>query len=156
MNERIAVPVIRRACPGDGPAVRRFVFATFEAYGIVPEPEGEDKDVMTFGEQPEPVDAFVADVDGLAVGSVMVSPLGDGIGWLSKFFVDAAYRGRGIGKALLGQAVAAGRARGYRRLELDTRSFFKEAVHLYESTGWTRSKEVPRSGPCDSIYFLEL
>jgi GNAT superfamily N-acetyltransferase len=156
MKDRVIAPAIRRARPDDGPAVRRFVFATFEEYAIEADPEGLDKDVMTFGEDPEPVDAFVADVDGVAVGSVMVSPRPGTTGWLSKFFVDAAFRGRGVGKALLARAVEAARARGYRRLELDTRTFFKEAVHLYESTGWTRSEEIPKSGPCDAIYFLDL
>src|SRR5438477_3002774 len=136
MSERLAALTIRAARPQDGAAVRRFVFATFEEYDIVPDPEGLDKDVMTFGEHPESVDEFVADVDGVAVGSVMVSPRDGNIGWLSKFFVDATCRGRGIGRALLARAVDAARARGYVRLELDTRMFFKEAVHLYESTGW--------------------
>lgn len=156
MNDPLVATTIRRARPDDGAAVRRFVFATFEAYGIVPEPESTDKDVMTFGEHGDPVDEFVADVDGEAVGSVMVSPRDDGTGWLSKFFVDDRLRGRGIGRALLERAVAAARERGYRRLELDTRSFFKEAIHLYESTGWTLSAETPELGPCDLIYFLDL
>jgi GNAT superfamily N-acetyltransferase len=156
MNERLVATTIRRARPDDGAAVRGIVFATFEAYGIVPEPEGTDKDVMTFGEHADPIDEFVADVDGETVGSVMVSPHGDGAGWLSKFFVDSRCRGRGIGRALLAHAVAAARERGYRRLELDTRSFFKEAIHLYESTGWTLSPDAPALGPCDVIYFLDL
>jgi len=156
MNDRLVATTIRRARPEDGPAVRAFVFATFEAYGIIPEPESTDKDVMTFGEHGDPIDEFVADIDGVAVGSVMVSPHDGGNGWLSKFFVDARHRGRGIGRALLARAVASARSRGYRRLELDTRTFFKEAIHLYESTGWTLSPDVPALGPCDVIYYLDL
>jgi putative acetyltransferase len=156
MNDRLVATSIRRARPSDGEAVRRIVFGTFEDYGIIPEPDGTDKDVMTFGEHGDPVDEFVADVDGETVGSVMVSPHGDRDGWLSKFFVDSRHRGRGIGRALLARAVAAARERGYRRLELDTRSFFKEAIHLYESTGWSLSPDVPALGPCDVIYILDL
>jgi GNAT superfamily N-acetyltransferase len=156
MNKPLVAIKIRSACPEDGPAVRRFVFATFEDYGIVADPEGLDKDVMSFGEHQEPVDAFVAEIDGVAVGSVMVSPHVDGDGWLSKFFVDRAFRGRGVGRALLLHAVESARARGYQRLELDTRTFFKEAVHLYEATGWKRSAKIPQSGPCDAIYYLDL
>ena len=156
MSEPLVAHAIRRARPDDGPHVRAFVFATFEEYGIVADPDGLDADVMRFGEHDAPVDAFVAEADGAAVGSVMVSPHSEGVGWLSKFFVSRAFRGRGVGRALLAQAVAAARARGYRRLELDTRTFFKEAVHLYVSTGWVLSDEKPRSGPCDAIYFLDL
>ena len=156
MTERLIAATIRCARPDDGPAVRRIVFSTFEAYGIVPDPEDTDKDVMTFGEHADPVDEFVAELDGETVGSVMVSPHGDTDGWLSKFFVDARVRGRGIGRALLARAVEAARARGYRRLELDTRFFFKEAIHLYETTGWTLSSDKPALGPCDVIYTLDL
>ena len=30
------------------------------------------------------------------------------------------------------------------------------ALHLYESTGWTRSPDLPALGPCDVIYILDL
>jgi GNAT superfamily N-acetyltransferase len=155
MNGAPAAVVVRRATPRDGDAVRRFVFATLRAYGIEPDPEEHDRDVMTFGEDTAGVDAFVADVGGVAVGSVMVSVRDDGTGWLSKFFVDDAHRGRGIGRALLDRAISAARERGYRRLRLDTRTYFKEAVHLYEATGWKLSAEQPNA-PCDALYFLDL
>jgi molybdate transport system substrate-binding protein len=155
MNEAPSTTIIRRATPADGDAVRRFVFDTLLSYGVEPEPDDHDKDVMTFGQEPEPIDAFVADVDGTAVGSVMVAPRLDGTGWLSKFFVDKAFRGKGIGRKLLDRAVAAARERGYKRLELDTRTYFKEATHLYESTGWRLIPEESHP-PCDAYYFLDL
>jgi len=155
MKSASAKTVIRRAMPSDGEAVRRFVFDTLRAYGVEPEPDDHDKDVMTFGQDPEPIDAFVADVEGVAVGSVMVTPRADGVGWLSKFFVDRAFRGRGIGRALLERAVAAARERGYKRLALDTRTYFKEAIHLYEATGWLLSAGESHP-PCDAYYYLDL
>lgn len=155
MNRASAKTVIRRATASDGDAVRRFVFDTLRAYGVEPEPDDHDKDVMTFGQDPEPIDAFVAEVDGVAVGSVMLAPRTGGVGWLSKFFVDRAFRGRGIGRALLERAVAAARDRGYERLELDTRTYFKEAVHLYEATGWQLSPDESHP-PCDAYYYLDL
>ena len=155
MNEAPATAIIRRATPADGDAVRRFVFDTLIAYGVEPEPDDHDKDVMTFGQDPEPIDAFVADVGGVAVGSVMVAPRADGIAWLSKFFVDRSFRGLGIGRKLLDRAVEAARERGYKRLELDTRTYFKEAVHLYEATGWQLNPDVSHP-PCDAYYFLDL
>lgn len=156
VNQPVPAMHIRRARPDDGEAVRRFVFETFASYGIELDPEGKDKDVMQFGEHVEPVDAFVAEIDGIAVGSVMVSPHAEGCGWLSKFFVDARFRGFGIGRALLAKAIEAGRARGYHRLELDTRSYFKEAIHLYEETGWRKIPDPPETGPCDVYYALDL
>jgi putative acetyltransferase len=148
---------IRRAVAADGPRVQAFVFATLRAYGIEPDPEGLDADVMAFGTAGDgPVAEFVAEVDGQAVGSVALSPRGAGVAWLSKLFVDAAYRGRGLGKALLARAVEEARARGYRRIELETRTIFREAVRLYESTGWVRGPDLPPEHGPDRTYFLVL
>ena len=44
---------------------------------------------------------------------------------LSKFFVDAGYRGRGIGRMLLQRVVDEAYALGYRRLDLETRSIYR-------------------------------
>jgi putative acetyltransferase len=150
-------PLIRRAVPNDGPVVREFVFATLRSYGIEPDPEGLDADVVAFGTAGDgPAAEFVAEVDGRAVGSVALSPRAEGVAWLSKLFVNAAYRGRGLGRALLARAVAEARARGYRRIDLETRTIFLEAVHLYEATGWLRGPDLPPDHGPDRSYSLYL
>ena len=155
----VATPpaIVRRATPEDGPAVRDFVFATLRSYGIEPDPEGLDADVMAFGTSGDgPIAEFVAELDSRAVGSVALSPRVEGVAWLSKLFVDAAYRGRDLGRALLARAVDEARARGYARIDLETRGIFREAVHLYEATGWTRGPDLaPEHGP-DRTYTLVL
>lgn len=148
---------IRRARPADGPAVREFVFATLRAYGITPDPDGLDADVVAFGSATEPgLLEWVAVLDGQAVGSVVLSARGDGTAHLSKFFVDARYRGQGIGRALLRHAVGEARVRGYRQLDLETRSLYREAVHLYEESGWVRGPDLPPGYGPDRTYVLNL
>ncbi len=148
---------IRCARPADGPIVRQFVFDTLRSYGITPDPEGLDADVVAFGTtSDESVAEFVAELDGRAVGSVVLSAHGDGAGYLSKFFVDAAYRGRGIGRELLARGVAEARERGYHRIDLETRTIYREAVHLYEATGWVRGPDLPPEHGPDRTYSLYL
>lgn len=149
-------PVFRRAVPTDGPEVRRIVCETLRAYAVEFEPDGHDLDVMSFGEPKDNVLEFVAELDGRVVGSVIVTPRGDGTGLLTKFYVDALYRGRGLGRPLLAVAVDAARASGLRRLELDTRSFFHEALHLYEATGWRPIPAPAVAGKCELFYALDL
>jgi GNAT superfamily N-acetyltransferase len=149
--------IIRRATPEDGPRVREFVFATLRSYGIEPDPDGLDADVVAFGTAGDgPVAEFVAEVGGSVAGSVAISPRAEGTAWLSKLFVDAAYRGHGLGRKLLARAVDEARARGYRRIELETRTIFREAVHLYEATGWVRGPDLPPEHGPDRTYFLPL
>ena len=152
----MTAPIFRRAIPSDGSDVRRIVFDTLRAYDVEIEPETHDRDVMTFGEPKIGVMEFVAELDGRVIGSVIVTPRADGTGLLTKFFVDARSRGRGVGRPLLEHAVTAARAAGMHRLELDTRSFFHEAVHLYESTGWRAIPGPTAAGKCDLFYALEL
>lgn len=156
MIERDPLVDIRRAHKADGPEVRRIVFESFVEYGIIADPDGKDSDVMHFGEHGDAFDEFVAVADGVPIGSIMIAPHGERGGWLSKFFVDARFRGRGIGRRLLERAVEAARARGYRDLRLDTRSAMKEAIHLYEATGWRLDPGPHEDGPCDAFYIFDL
>jgi putative acetyltransferase len=152
-----ATLAIRRARPEDGPTVRDIVFATLRAYGITPDPDGLDADVVAFGRAGDgPVLELVAELDGRVVGSVVVSARENGEAWLSKLFVDAAVRGRGIGRALLDRAEAEARSRGSRRLRLETRTIYREAVRLYEANGWQRGPDLPPEHGPDRSYFLDL
>ena len=149
--------LIRRATPADGPAVQQFVFATLRSYGIEPDPDGLDADVVAFGTAGDgPALEWVADLAGVPVGSVVLTPDDKGDAKLSKLFVDASYRGHGIGRGLLLHAVAEGRARGFRRLHLETRAAYREAVHLYEATGWVRGPDLPPGYGPDRTYSFDL
>lgn len=75
-----------------------------------------------------------AAVDGDEVlGTVALKELDPQHGELKSMRTVAAARGRGIGRLLLGHVVAEARARGYRRLSLETgsRDFFLPARTLY-------------------------
>lgn len=149
--------VIRAATSADGPAVRGFVFGTLRSYGIEPDPAGLDADVMAFGQDDaEGSIQLVAEVEGQVVGSVAVNDDGEGRGHLSKFFMDARFRGRGYGRPLLAAAIEAASAYGYRSLKLETRTAFLEAVHLYEAMGWVRGPDLPIGYGPDRTYTLAL
>ncbi len=137
--------------------MQQFVFATLRSYGIVPDPEGLDADVVAFGTAGDgPALEWVADLAGVPVGSVVLTPDGKGEAKLTKLFVDASYRGRGIGRRLLLHAVAEGRARGLQRLHLETRAAYREAVRLYEATGWVRGPDLPPGYGPDRTYSFDL
>lgn len=148
---------IRPATPQDGPAVQEIVFATLRSYGIEPDPDGLDADVVAFGSNaPGTLLEWVAEVKGVVVGSVMLSEAEHGEAKLSKFFVDSAYRGLGIGRKLLTSVMNEARTRGLTRLTLETRTAYREAVHLYEATGWVRGPDLPPGYGPDRTYSLDI
>jgi ribosomal protein S18 acetylase RimI-like enzyme len=61
--------------------------------------------------------------------------------WLEDLYVAVSARRRGLGRALVGAALARARERGARRIELDTIETNVRAIALYESLGFSaRSK----------------
>jgi GNAT superfamily N-acetyltransferase len=148
-------PIVRKATPADRERAIAIVFDSLRAFGIEPEPETLDADVMRFGNGDEGTYEIVATIDGEICGVSALAPRGENEGWVSKVFVDAQFRRRGAAKRLMADIVREARARDYARIGLKTRTVFREAIALYEASGWTRG-EAPASGPCDRSYFLLL
>lgn len=78
-------------------------------------------------------------VDGRCVAGVIAHSRGD-CAAVEILWVDPAFRGRGLGRALLERVEAEGRARGAARLVLDTFSF--QAPRFYEKLGYRRFGQV--------------
>ena len=62
---------------------------------------------------------------------------------IKRMYTVPQARGRGLGRAVLTELVAQGRAAGYRRLVLETGDGQPEAIGLYESAGFIR---IPNYG----------
>jgi GNAT superfamily N-acetyltransferase len=132
---------VRALAPADAPAVRDFVQVILMAHGLA-----GDHELMRYGLRGEALIAeLVATIDGVPVGTVTVtqSRLRPGAAWVSKLFVDPLHRGRRIGRALLSRAVDAARAAGFERIGLSTLPVFREAIRLYDETGWVRAPRRP-------------
>lgn len=82
---------------------------------------------------------WVADGEGRIAGSIGVTGLSPDTARLRWFVVDPASRGRGLGRALLREALAFASASGYRRVELETYSELTAAARLYRDAGFVRT-----------------
>lgn len=166
MNERIMVPDIRDeeifTRPGtvdDGPELQTLVFGCLREYGLAPDPEATDADLLDverhYGDRGGRFDVLVQRRDGAVVGSVGLVPVGKGICELRKMYFSPAIRGRGYGKRLLEQCIEWCRRAGFVALTLETASSLTEAMALYEKYGFRREGcvGVPR---CDRRYRLDL
>ena len=70
------------------------------------------------------------------IGCVALRPLADGKGEVKRMFVDRAWRGKGVGRALLETLIAHARALGYDHLRLGTLGDMSAARSLYRSLGF--------------------
>lgn len=142
---------------GDLDGFRALVESVLDEYGFVPDPvlESDLRDPVGKYDQ-----VWVA-VDGDAVvGSVALRQLGKGELELKRMYLYPDYRGRGLGKRLLEQALQWARAEGAVAIVLDTSEAMLEAQRLYESVGFVRTGLRTERGEfdsrCEVLYRLTL
>jgi GNAT superfamily N-acetyltransferase len=86
---------------------------------------------------------WLAERDGRLVGCVAIVAASPEIAQLRWFLVDPSARGAGLGRRLLGEAVAFSRESGYNHVLLWTVSALAAAAHLYRALGFRRTEEKP-------------
>ena len=150
---------LREATNADSARVRDLVFAVLEEYGLKPDPGSTDADLDDIER------SYVArggtfcvleDQDGAIVGAYGLCPMANHTCELRKMYLRREYRGQGLGRHLLDDALAAARRLGFKKVILETASVLKEAIALYERYGFVPHQLEHLSARCDQAYLLEL
>ena len=97
---------------------------------------------------------YVAEVEGAPVGWAALIPRGE-VGWLEDLWVEPAWIGQGLGRALFEHVAAAARRRGARRLEWEAEP---NAHGFYEHLGgaYVRESEETEWGRVLQVLAVEL
>ena len=77
------------------------------------------------------------------VGCIAIVAERDTVAQLRWFLVAPSSRGGGLGRRLIGEAVAFSRDAGYERMILWTVSGLEAAAHLYRAVGFQRTEALP-------------
>ncbi|WP_297508134.1 ribosomal protein S18-alanine N-acetyltransferase [Thermococcus sp.] len=85
---------------------------------------------------------LVAEYNGKVIGYVMAYLRPDLEGHIMSIAVDPAYRGNGIGSALLTEAIERLIKRGARYIGLEVRVSNEKAIRLYERFGFKKVKRI--------------
>jgi putative acetyltransferase len=96
---------------------------------------------------------WVAEVGAEVVGCVALRPLPNRVGEVKRMYVDAAWRGTGVGRALLERVITSARERGYRQLRLGTLSDMVAAQALYRSLGFVPIERYREDEMIDTRFF---
>ena len=85
-------------------------------------------------------EVWVADCGDNVVGSIAVVETSAAVGQLRWFLLEPAFRGLGLGKALMNTALEYSRDRGHERIFLWTVNELRAARHLYQVFGFRLSE----------------
>jgi GNAT superfamily N-acetyltransferase len=101
---------------------------------------------------------FIGLEGDLPVACCALIPRESGCFELSKMAVHVTKRGAGVGRKLIEHAVAQARSFGATRLYLESNAKLADAVHLYESTGFTHvpPDRVQKSPYARSGVYMEM
>jgi len=100
-----------------------------------------------FADAPEtpPKALWIAELGKEVAGSVYIIPAaaseGEGTAQLRMLYVEPAFRGRGVGKQLVAEAISFCRSAGYRRVILWTQDCLSSARRIYQSAGFELVRE---------------
>jgi GNAT superfamily N-acetyltransferase len=79
---------------------------------------------------------WIAELDGVPVGSVFLVGHSDEVAKLRLLLVDPAGRGQRLGHRLVGECIGFAKARGYRKITLWTQSILLAARKIYQDSGF--------------------
>ena len=123
------------------------------SYGITTNPQTTDLDLTdiqaNFWDRKG---AFFLLLDGeRVIGTVALHYETDAACELCRMYLEAQYRGQGLGRRLLEHSIHEARMRGFREVHLKTASVLLEAIALYKRAGFVTVEGAEAGGNCDLV-----
>lgn len=155
MQDQFRDFVIRAWQPQDRQVAAEVIRSVLAEYGIGWEPDGADRDVYEVEMAYLQVRGafWVVEQQGQVVGTAAFYPVNRGVGTVEirKMYLLPQVRGKGLGRWLLQRLEQEIAAQGFREVWIETASVLKEAVKLYESSGYLPATGI-ETERCDLIY----
>ena len=159
MNVRHREFLIRDWEPRDRTSSAQIISSVLADYGLNWEPLGADRDVLEIEQfyQATGGEFWVIERSGQLVGTGAYYPIsrGENAVEIRKMYFVPEVRGQGLGRFLLKELEKTIADRGFTQIWIETASVLKEAVRLYETSGY-RSATGVETERCDRAYVKHL
>jgi GNAT superfamily N-acetyltransferase len=134
---------IESACAGDMEAMVKLLGLLFSIeQDFSPDETAQRQGLQQLLNTPEQAQIFVAQdeaarVIGMVSAQLVISTaVGAHSAWIEDMVVLEAYRGRGVGKALLARATEWAKSKGAKRVQLIADADNAPALYFYKQLGW--------------------
>ena len=152
-------PRLRLANNKDCEKVASLLYEVLKEYNLKPDPACTDVDIKDIEHsyfERGGMFYVLEEKDGSIIGAYGLYPVDKATCELRKMYLHDPYRGRGLGKLLMEDALSRARQMGFKRMTLETASVLKEAISLYKSYGFVEYEPEHLSSRCDHAYVLQL
>jgi putative acetyltransferase len=153
-----SMPSLHDYGPDDDDQLLPLLERGLAAYGLAPDISTTDSDLLDVAASYlAGGGAFrVLKHQGKIIGMFGLHNEGGAVVELRKMYLDPAFKGQGLGRLLMQDALSLARKAGYRQMVLETNSRLLEAIHMYRKVGF---REVPRkqcASRCDMAMAMDL
>jgi ribosomal protein S18 acetylase RimI-like enzyme len=140
---------VRLAAPAEHEAVGRLTLHAYVASGILTEDDFYAEHLADVAGRAQDAEVYVADLDGVVVGTVTFCPegsalrelAGPGEGEFRMLAVSPSARRQGVAEALVREVIARSRELGCRAVVLSSQPVQADAHRLYARLGFRRTPE---------------
>ena len=149
--------VVRSCQSGDRVLAAAVIETVLTEYGLGWEPEGADADVLNVEECYRGGEFWVVELNGSVVGTAAYYPIdrAENAVEIRKMYLLPIARGKGLGRFLLNALEAVMIQKGFAEIWIETASVLREAVILYERSGYEAATGV-ETERCDRVYVKKL
>jgi putative acetyltransferase len=152
--------LIRPASNPDIPFVQRVVFTCLEEYGLKPDLTGKDSDLQDIEKNYFSNNGYFGVTansnTNAIVGTFGLFSFAPEICELRKMYLMKDYRGKGLGKYMLGTAIGIAKSKNYKKIFLETISPLTEAISLYRLYGFSEIEPREINSRVDRAFTLDI
>lgn len=153
-----SMPSLHDYSPDDADQLLPLLERGLAAYQLAPDISTTDRDLLDVaGSYLAGGGAFrVLRHQGRVIGMFGLHNEGGGVVELRKMYLDPSFKGQGLGRLLMQDALRLARAAGHRKMVLETNSRLLEAIQMYRKFGF---RDVPRqhcAARCDMAMAMDL
>ena len=140
----------------DSKQIIALVYSVLREYGLIPEPDGIDKDLDAVEDSyKDGYFGVIESTEGI-VATYGLFPMDEKTVEIRKMYAHPSARGKGLGRWMVNHLLEIAKHNGYKEVELETASPLVEAIGLYQKLGFVEKNFENKTPRCDKTFHMNI